>query len=241
MSFLCKVRLSTIIGLIACCNALFAQPSNDECENATELPNLYEWCSEERAYKIYNATPSYPDDPTCHPDTAKVLKDIWFTFTAQDENLKMIFNSSQILGKESQLGLFTLSIYSGGCQELVLDTCDFASNNRSASFNFNIIRLQNIVPDQKYYFRIATPIDSLVLDSNLFDTIGNFEFCLDSYGLNLCDQFSISTSLDTLINFGESATLSALSDTTFNMVNYAGISAIACCVLPAMKSKSTRK
>lgn len=210
-----------IIVLIVYGPGIFAQAVNDECENAIELTNLYQWCSEERAFKIYNATPSLPNDHSCHPDTSKILKDIWLTFTAKDENLKMIFNTIGLKyggEHESKLRLYTTELYSGDCQNLQLDTCIFSGPIFTGTLR--VIRFNYLVPEQKYYIRIATPIDSLVFGTNLFDTIGNFQFCLDSYGIDLCDNFSINTTPDTLIDFGETVTIAAQSDTTFAAIDY---------------------
>ena len=213
------MRLSIIIGLFVGCNTIFAQPINDECENAIELTNLYEWCSEERAFKIYNATPSFPDDLTCDPYNFKALKDIWFSFTAEEENLKMLFNTVDLLGQDSKLRRFTMSLYTGTCDDLVLDTCEFSIAD--GSLGGVLLRLQyQLTPNQIYFMRIATPIDSLVLDSNLFDTIGNFTMCLDSYSLDLCAQMEIVTSPDTTINFGSAVTLVAKSYIDDGMINY---------------------
>lgn len=229
---------------VSCCHHLersksLRQPTNDDCENPVELNNLYEWCSENREFKIYNATPSFPLDPTCHPDTTKVLKDIWFRVTPQEENLKLVFSSIDQFPIESKLKLFTLSLYEAECEHLKLYTCTFSG--RAGSGAFRSFLLSDLIPNDKYYIGIGTPIDSLQLDSNLFDTIGNFQFCLDSYGLDLCTGFSITTSPEPLIDYGNQATPTAQGDSTFSGIEYTWYIGDSVIVVPVLLSRYSRQ
>jgi len=209
------MRFALNIALLLLSPLLAAQPVNDECENAIEFPFIgtleMPWCSNDRQFRISDATPSDPDDPTCHPDPNKVLKDVWFRFTPLKDNLTFIFTYDSAVTdidkdpfpEGMRLKLFTISVYSGDCQERTLDSCRFYGDGKAFRH-----RLKQLIPGNTYLMKVATPIDSLV-PQNTTDTIGNFHFCLisepEDVDPTLSNHFSITTSPDTLIDFGGTA------------------------------------
>ncbi|MCB0669366.1 MAG: gliding motility-associated C-terminal domain-containing protein, partial [Saprospiraceae bacterium] len=199
-----------------------------ECENAYEFTTIgmndMWWCSKDRQFRISDATPSDPDDPTCHPDTNKILKDVWFKFQAPNSTLTFLYpyDSSVIhpekdpFPPDTRLQLYTIYLYTGNCDKLIPDTCKFYGDGLTLRF-----RLKKLVPGISYFMKVATPIDSLVPQTE-DDTVGNFQFCLLSQPDNpdLCNDFTITSSPDTLIDFGGTASLSAQADTTFAGIEY---------------------
>jgi SprB repeat/CHU_C Type IX secretion signal domain len=59
--------------------SLYAQPTNDECTNAINIPNVANFCSPVGAYTSVGATPSNLGPPFCW---SAVSNDIWFSFKA---------------------------------------------------------------------------------------------------------------------------------------------------------------
>lgn len=224
------MRITLIIGVLLIALSIVAQPVNDECENAIEFTSIGSqemwWCSNDRQFRISDATPSDSEDPTCHPDTTKILKDVWFRFTPLEDNITFVFSFDSAVydtdkdpfPEGTRLQLFTISNYSGNCQDRTLQGCKFYGDGSSLRH-----RLTDLTPDDTYYIRVATPIDSL-LSQNANDTVGNFHFCLFSEVPEVnnipCNDFSISASSDTLIDYGGTATLSARGDSTFVGIHY---------------------
>ncbi len=69
--------------LLICPVIAWAQPANDECINAIELPMMEEFCSGESGFTNANATASFDqngyDVCVSEPDQ---MRDVWYSFVA---------------------------------------------------------------------------------------------------------------------------------------------------------------
>ena len=192
-------------------SSILAQPSNDDCEKAIEFP-AEGWCSEVRAFTIFNATPSLTTGQTCSGEDNSSMKDVWFKFTVPGNFVFFGVTALEVPLANIPL-LFTITLYTGKCQELVLDRCIEGDSD------VHWIVGEDFVPGQTYLARIATSIDSLKPDSGL-DSLGNFGLCLDSYNTLECDSLFLVVSNDTLIEFGSKVRLLATAITDITPVHY---------------------
>ena len=174
---------------------LFAQPSNDECINATELTNVSNWCSQAGAFNNNGATESSEASPGCFPNN-QVSNDVWYSFTA----LGTVLNVSVIGDNDPNAPGGTMSnpqvaIYSGSCNNLTEIGCISDAFNNGAVETF----ASSIIPGNTYYLRVS--------DRN--SSFGSFQLCVNNFnevpepsgdcntGVILCDKspFSVQFSL----------------------------------------------
>ncbi|NND31504.1 MAG: T9SS type B sorting domain-containing protein [Saprospiraceae bacterium] len=193
--------------------SLFAQPRNDACVNAIALPSD-NWCSEVRAFTISDATPSLTQGQTCSELENSTMKDVWFEFTALGNYVFFGITTLEVPWS-SKIQLFTVTFYTGKCQEMVLDRCILGDAD------FHWIYSDDFVPGQTYLARIATSIDSLDIEDPAVDSLGNFGICIDSYSAeDLCNDLTIFASNDTLIDLGKGTQLSATVNSVSIKFNY---------------------
>ena len=192
---------------------MVAQPDNDHCENAIVLP-ADRWCSEIRAYTIFDATPSITEGQTCTGEEDSLMKDVWFEFTAIGNFV--FFGVTALEVPEASIPRrFTITLYTGSCQQKVLNQCV------PGHADLHWIIGDDFIPGETYLARIAISVDSLKPGDPNLDSLGNFGICLDSYNDSLiCDDLSAIALGDTLINLGSSARLFASASTDSNNVNY---------------------
>ncbi len=96
-------------------NVIWAQPTNDVCDNAIVLDQLDNWCSPPGAYTTSGATlDAAVGQPNCWPDQTH---DVWFTFVAQATDLHVtVIGANAGAGTPGgTLQLPQFAIYSGGC------------------------------------------------------------------------------------------------------------------------------
>src|SRR5690606_8161574 len=72
------------------------QPVNNDCQNAIELTNISDWCSDVEAFSNTGATPSGYGAPGCWVGGAG---DVWFQFTAQFTDFTVTVIGEQIGGQ----------------------------------------------------------------------------------------------------------------------------------------------
>ncbi|MEM6967655.1 MAG: hypothetical protein AAF573_23030, partial [Bacteroidota bacterium] len=157
-----------LIGILFCflfANTTFAQPSNDECENAIEITDVSNWCSEVAAYSNEEATESGFPAPFCFSNTNN---DVWFRFTAiaTDATITIIGASSPVLG--GTMWEPEVSLYTGDCNGTI-NTFGCASD---VGIQNNTIQLYEggMVVGQEYFIRVDAG-----------STLGSFQLCIANY------------------------------------------------------------
>ena len=90
------VYVLAVFLFLGCPTFLFAQPTNDNCENAIVISTVESFCSEREKYTNQNATISEIAQFNCLSENAQ---DVWFKFTAIAPNIviTVIGNNSQNL------------------------------------------------------------------------------------------------------------------------------------------------
>jgi len=143
--------------------ALSQGPSNDECEFATHLGDIFEYCSEASEFNNIGATTSAEPLPFCWFNDGV---DVWYSFvpTAPGVYTQLFGNAANANGNVDSP---SMAIYSGDCNNLVEIGC--ASINGGA----NIIELitTDLIIGQIYYLRVAARNNNE----------GRFNFCMTSY------------------------------------------------------------
>lgn len=160
--------LSRLIFLVVsiCSSALlFAQPSNDDCQNALTLPISTNWCSAVGAYTNANATPSSYPPPICFNNSSA---DVWFRFIAIGTDLNITIIGDQPPSAGGTLRSPQVALYSGTCGgTLSVLQC------RNATGTNNIVDMYKggLIIGQTYLLRIQG-------NSN---QMGTFQICAQNY------------------------------------------------------------
>ena len=144
---------------------VLAQPSNDECDGAIEIPDVSNWCSNVAEFSNAEATASGFGAPFCFSNSDN---DIWFKFTAiaTDITITVIGASSPVLG--GTLWQPEVAIYTGDCSGTI-NTFGCASDFFSSN---NTIQLYEggMIVGQEYLIRIDAG-----------GTLGNFQLCVANF------------------------------------------------------------
>ena len=91
---------------------VYAQPTNDECQNAILLPISSNWCSSAGQYTNVSATASTFAAPACW---GSVGNDVWFSFVAIGTDLNLTINGNQTPSPGGTLAQPQVVLYSGDC------------------------------------------------------------------------------------------------------------------------------
>lgn len=170
--------------------ALFAQPANNNCINATVLTEVENWCSGVAALSNIGATDEGIPAADCFP-TSQLPTDIWFSFKAIGNTLNVgvtgDFNDQIDWGT---LRNPSIGIYTGNCGSLQELTCGSDGAGR------HVINTEttNLLIGTTYFIRISGE------DGNT----GTFTLCINNYnsvpdpsgdcnpGVILCDKSSFA-------------------------------------------------
>ena len=101
--------------LLFCCSALtalFAQPSNDECDFPIVITDVFNYCSPTGGFTNVGATPSAYGPSTCF---AATQRDVWFAFTAEATDVAITVRGATSQGAGGTLQNPQVAIYSGAC------------------------------------------------------------------------------------------------------------------------------
>jgi len=143
---------------------VFAQPANDECDNAIFLPDVSNYCSDVAEFTTNFATSSPQANPTCFPD---VGADVWFEFvaTAIDINISVIGALNVNAG--GTLEDPQVALYSGNCAAPNQLACisDAFNNNQIQTFGGPL----NI--GEVYYLRVSARNGNT----------GTFQLCVNNF------------------------------------------------------------
>ncbi len=145
---------------------LYAQPSNDACNQAVFLTNLDNWCSEAGAFSTLGATESSQALPTCFPFNAPT-RDVWFAFTAQAKDLHVTVIGNVPLDPGGTLENPEFAVYSGDCSNFTEIAC------ASDAFSQNVIEsfAGPLIPGETYYIRVSAR----------FGNTGTFKLCVNNF------------------------------------------------------------
>ncbi len=94
--------------------SVYAQASNDLCENDILLTELSNWCSEREAFSNEGATPTnwVGDGPTCQTGGQN---DVWFTFIAGATDVTIIVRGDTDTAPGGSLRRPEIALWSGSC------------------------------------------------------------------------------------------------------------------------------
>ncbi|MEE9438428.1 MAG: gliding motility-associated C-terminal domain-containing protein [Saprospiraceae bacterium] len=136
---------------------VLGQVPNDECQFATHLGNVADYCSGESEFSNEGATLSPQAIPFCWFGGSQ--NDVWYTFTPTAPGVYV-----QIVG--SILSRPSIVVYEGGCNSLVELGCSSANAGNVAELS-----ITQLVIGQTYWLRVDA--------ENL--NIGSFQLCLSSF------------------------------------------------------------
>ncbi len=179
---------------ILCPVVAWAQPANDECINAIELPQVESFCSGAGGFSNINATASFDQNgyDVCisEPDE---MRDVWYSFVAL-RNAASITLDGRIPGNErGSLQEVQMTIYQNGCGSL---TSADALVCKSPFENINGVNaiLTDLTVGETYHILVGARNGNQ----------GTFELCLNQYdavpepsadcatGVVLCDKSPFS-------------------------------------------------
>ena len=157
-----QIRYPLTMCLLLLATLVFAQPANDDCENAIEITNIDSWCSTIGEYTNVNATPSGFGPASCF---AGADDDVWFSFTpiATDVTITIIGNQ----GSGSTLNQPEVALYTGDCAGTINEEqCESDITN-------NVIELYKggLSVGTTYYIRVQGRNGNQ----------GTFQLCINNY------------------------------------------------------------
>lgn len=163
---------------------------NDDCNGATFIPVVTDYCSTVGEFSTVNATRSSQSQPGCFVPGQN--GDVWFAFTAVNTGISIRIIGATPFFSGGTLRQPQAALYSGTCGNLSLLDCNADdTNNQNLAFT-NVSTLQNtqLNVGETYFIRIEGQ-NSLS---------GTFQLCLSSFnpvpppnsdcspGVLLCDK-----------------------------------------------------
>ena len=167
---LMKHLYSLIVFQLLYITTIFAQPANNDCNTATNIPDVADYCSAVGEYTNVNATASNVNDAPCFSNNGN---DVWFSFTtiALDVTITIIGDASPASGgtlRQPEVALYTGSCDANGfnLQTLQCGTDDGAFNN-----HFIQITRGGLEIGQTYFIRVR----------GRSNREGTFQLCLNNF------------------------------------------------------------
>jgi len=158
--------IATFFILLGLSVAAYAQPSNDECVNAIDIPRVERYCSDKEAFTIEGATPSGFAAPNCWLNMRN-SHDVWFRFTALRTSARItVLGRNRISNFAGTLNEPEVALYRGDCTTTINEIqcgSDIAGDNV-----MEILRSQLVVGEE-YIIRV---------DARANNT-GTFQLCVD--------------------------------------------------------------
>lgn len=182
-----NVKLIVIGILFAWSNNIAAQLSNDECDFATFIPQVDEYCSQKNEFTNVGATQSSQGRPNCWPQNTED-NDVWFSFIPKNLGVFIQVTGLTVLNAGT-LQNPSVTIYSGNCNNLT----ELACGSVLTGENVVELTLSDLNIGGLYYIRIdgrSTNVGTFKLCINTFAPIKAPEAdCRD--GVILCDKEEI--------------------------------------------------
>ncbi|MEM8526847.1 MAG: gliding motility-associated C-terminal domain-containing protein [Bacteroidota bacterium] len=150
--------------LLYCC-VVFAQPANDNCEEATPITEIENFCSRTAAFTNVDATPSGYDASTCF---SGATNDVWFSFVALKTDVIIIIRGNTVVAPGGTLNRPEATLYDGSCGG-VLQELECQTDNE----NNDIIELYQggLILGQTYLIRVQ----------GRGGEMGTFQLCLNNF------------------------------------------------------------
>lgn len=182
-----NVKLIVIGILFAWSNNIAAQLSNDECDFATFIPQVDEYCSQKNEFTNVGATQSSQSRPNCWPQNTED-SDVWFSFIPKNLGVFIQVTGLTVLNAGT-LQNPSVTIYTGSCNNLT----ELACGSVLTGENVVELTLSDLNIGGLYYIRIdgrSTNVGTFKLCINTFAPIKAPEAdCKD--GVILCDKEEI--------------------------------------------------
>ena len=175
-----KQTFTLIFALFAC--LLAAQPSNDDCLGAINIPNIDNYCSGDMEFTNVGATSdaAFPDN--CFLNYAN---GVWFSFTPTEPAVLMQLFSANPFGT---LGAPNMALFTGSCNNLVYVECSPGLNAQNDE-----LTVTGLTIGQVYYLYVESQFNE-----------GTFKLCINDFiappspesdcdqAVVLCDKSSFS-------------------------------------------------
>ena len=164
---------------------IFAQPSNDDCEDAIELTDLASWCSDLAEYNNNNATPSGYGAAGCFFNASN---DVWFSFTPIATDVTITVIGNQVF--PNTLSQPEVALYTGVCGGTINEEqCE------TSGFN-SIVELYKggLAVGVTYYIRVQ----------GRNGNTGTFQLCINNYNPPVnpgsdCESAAVLCSTETFV------------------------------------------
>jgi hypothetical protein len=146
-------------------NFLWAQPSNDDCDGAINIPNVTNFCSSAGAYSNVGATPSGFGPAGCWSNTGN---DVWYSFkaTATDVTITIKGNTPQASG--GTMVSPQVALYLGSCNGTINELeCKTSPNG------FNLV--------EAYQGGLFVGSTYLIRVQGANNNSGTFQICINNY------------------------------------------------------------
>ena len=166
------LRFYSIIVFALAAVAASAQPANDDCATATELPDVLRYCSGPGAFTTAGATTSLEQrDYAICIDERTEIKDVWFTFRATRNSVSISVAGDVPGNSKGSLQQPQFSLMGGSCGDFETLACRspfVAGGNiqNSGSVIFNELQRGEI-----YYIMVGARNGNE----------GTFELCVDQF------------------------------------------------------------
>lgn len=141
-----------------------AQPVNNDCQNAIEITDVTNWCSEINAFTNVGATASGYGPATCFNAGST---DVWFRFTAVATDVTVIVNGNSGSGSGGSLIRPAVAIYAGNCGGVI----NQLECQRGDPVNIVEAYQGGLSPGVTYWIRV----------SNTVPSSGTFQLCVNNY------------------------------------------------------------
>ena len=188
------MKVLYLICLLLCCSAVvLAQPANDDCTMATELPAEREFCSGSAAFLNVDATPA--EDPNTYPiciDEREEMRDVWFTFEALENSVTITVTGATAPNPGGTLRAPQFALLEGSCDGgfTTLGCRSPFENPNGIILNGGSLTVTGLEIGETYYILVGAR----------FGNDGSFELCVDQFeavpspsgdcgtGVILCDK-----------------------------------------------------
>jgi len=158
-----KDLLLFIFGLAS--NLATAQPDNNQCEGAINIPDIANWCSTPAFFNNNGATPSGYQAPICW---GGARNDVWYSFTSIATDVTITINGALSNSPGGTLVRPDVVLYRGTCgSTLNEEECAIDNNNTN---NVELYK-GGLVVGQRYFIRIQ----------GANSAVGTFQMCVNNY------------------------------------------------------------
>ena len=158
------LRSLLLLALLPAALTLAAQPANDDCAGAIDIPDVTNFCTTVGAYSNVGATPSGYGPASCFNGSQN---DVWFKFTAVATDVSIIVNGASGQGAGGNMLLPRAALYLGSCGGTI------SQLECQASVTLHIVELYQggLTPGQTYLLRVQS----------FAPAGGTFQICVNNY------------------------------------------------------------